>query len=60
MKVIKENQFIKCKKCGKILGEYKDGWLKLEARKINYSSNGIIHKFVCSKCKKITDINILK
>ncbi len=59
MKIIKGNQFIKCE-CGKILAEYKDGWLKIERHNVIYSSDGIVHKFICSKCKAETEIKILK
>ena len=59
MKIIKQDQDIKCE-CGRKLGEYKDGWLRTDARKILYSSDGIIHKFKCEKCNHITEIKILK
>lgn len=60
MKIVKENQFIKCDECGKILGEYKDNWLKIKRHNVIFSSNGVIHKFVCNKCKSVTEITILK
>lgn len=59
MKIIKGNQFIKCE-CGKILAEYKDGWLKIDAQRVKYSSDGTVHKFKCDKCKRILEIKILK